>query len=96
MTSESDADQDLLRRIPRASRRPSRNCFAASADTAPDGPAPVGQAVAGRIDPSDVIQEALSLSTAQQLPEFTADPAVPHFPLAPPPDGPAVDHAAPD
>jgi RNA polymerase sigma-70 factor (ECF subfamily) len=79
MTSEADADESLLRRIRageqhalgelfRAHRQRLRRMVQLRLD----------RRLQGRIDPSDVIQEAF-VDAARRLAEYTADPAMPPF-----------------
>jgi RNA polymerase sigma-70 factor (ECF subfamily) len=79
MTSETDAEQALLHRI-RAGDVPALGeLFAAHrARLRRMVQLRLDRRLQGRIDPSDVIQEAF-VDAARRLPEYTADPAMPPF-----------------
>ncbi len=79
MTSKSDADQALLRRICAGEQHALGELFRAHRDRLRRMvQLRLDRRLQGRIDPSDVIQEAF-LDASRRLAEYTADPAMPLF-----------------
>jgi RNA polymerase sigma-70 factor (ECF subfamily) len=79
MTSEADADQDLVRRMRAGEARALADLFAAQRERLRRMvQLRLDRRLQGRIDPSDVVQEAF-LDAARRLGEYTADAALPPF-----------------
>ena len=79
MTSESDADQALLRRICAGEQHALGELFRAHRERLRRMvQLRLDRRLQGRIDPSDVIQEAF-VDATRRLAEYTADPAMPPF-----------------
>ena len=79
MTSETDADQALLRRICAGEHRALGELFGAHRERLRRMvQLRLDRRLQGRIDPSDVIQEAF-LDASRRLDEYTADPPMPPF-----------------
>jgi RNA polymerase sigma-70 factor, ECF subfamily len=79
MTSESDADEILLRRICAGEQHALGELFRAHRERLRRMvQLRLDRRLQGRIDPSDVIQEAF-VDAARRLAEYTADPAMPPF-----------------
>ena len=79
MTSEADADQALVRRICAGEQHALGEFFAAHRERLRRMvQLRLDRRLQGRIDPSDVIQEAF-VDAARRLAEYTADPAMPPF-----------------
>jgi len=76
MTSEPDADQALLRRICAGEQRALGELFCAHRERLRRMvQLRLDRRLQGRIDPSDVIQEAF-LDASRRLVEYAADPAM--------------------
>ena len=79
MTSEADADQALLRRIRAGEQHALGEFFSAHRERLRRMvQLRLDRRLQGRIDPSDVIQEAF-VDAARRLAEYTVDPAMPPF-----------------
>lgn len=79
MTREAEADQDLLRRIRAGEQHALGELFGAQRDRLRRMvQLRLDRRLQGRIDPSDVIQEAF-VDAARRLHEYTADPSMPPF-----------------
>src|SRR5580704_13170088 len=79
MTSESDADEALLRRIRAGEQHALGELFRAHRERLRRMvQLRLDRRLQGRIDPSDVIQEAF-VDATRRLAEYTADPAMPPF-----------------
>ena len=79
MASDSDADEALLRRIRAGEQHALGELFGAQRERLRRMvQLRLDRRLQGRIDPSDVIQEAF-VDAARRLPEYTVDPAMPPF-----------------
>jgi DNA-directed RNA polymerase specialized sigma24 family protein len=79
MTSEADADQALLRRIRAGEQHALGEFFSVHRERLRRMvQLRLDRRLQGRIDPSDVIQEAF-VDAARRLAEYTVDPAMPPF-----------------
>ena len=95
MSSDADADQTLVRRLCAGEPHALGELFSAQRERLRRMvQLRLDRRLQGRIDPSDVIQEAF-LDAARRLAEYAADPAMSAVSLAPVPDRPAARHVAP-
>jgi len=79
MTSDADADQALVRRDRAGEQHALGEFFGMHRERLRRMvQLRLDRRLQGRVDPSDVIQEAFA-DAARRLPEYTADPAMPPF-----------------